>query len=314
MGSIQKREDRPGYIARWRDPDGNRRSKSFAKGEAVRFVTKTEADKMEGNYLDPRRARMTVATWAEQFRELRARKRSRHRRAGGDVPSCPRAPGLGQPGDGVDPQTRLQRYVDALSAALAPSTVRREYGLLHVFFQEAVDMDPPVILRNPCKKVVLPDPDDRDQRFFTPAEIEALYEAFHPRFRVMVLVGCYAGLLSVSRLRCERSTCCSPRISSTCEKERSTQRPGPWSSGRSRPGIRGVGWTSPASCSTSSPPTASSIRPPRMGGVRVGSSRSQTASPSVPATGVGGSGPRPSPGPASNRPRPTQCVIPSSAS
>jgi hypothetical protein len=75
MGSIQKREDRPGYIARWRDPDGNRRSKSFAKGEAVRFVTKTEADKMEGNCLDPRRARMTVATWAEQFRELRARKR-----------------------------------------------------------------------------------------------------------------------------------------------------------------------------------------------------------------------------------------------
>jgi integrase len=41
---------------------------------------------------------------------------------------------------------------------------------------------------------MLPDADDQEQRFFTPAEIEALYEACDPRFRAMVLVACYAGL------------------------------------------------------------------------------------------------------------------------
>jgi integrase len=103
-------------------------------------------------------------------------------------------PALGSRSMGSVRRPDIQGYVDALAATLAPSTVRREYGFLHVFFQEAVDMDPPVIVRNPCRKIVLPEADEEEQRFFTPDEIEGLYEAFHPRYRIMVLVGCYAGL------------------------------------------------------------------------------------------------------------------------
>lgn len=33
-----------------------------------------------------------------------------------------------------------------------------------------------------------------DQRIFTAEEIERLYDAFDPRYKAMVLVGCYAGL------------------------------------------------------------------------------------------------------------------------
>lgn len=103
-------------------------------------------------------------------------------------------PAFGNRAIGSIRRSDVQAYVDGLAAKLAPSTVVREYGFLHVFFQEAADMDPPIIVRNPCRKIVLPEDDDQEQRFFTPEDVRALYEAFDPRYKVMVLVGCFAGL------------------------------------------------------------------------------------------------------------------------
>src|SRR5437588_675587 len=74
VGNIQTRSDRDGYIARWRDADNRRRSKSFrTKGEAQRFLVQIEAAKVQGDYIDPHRSKMTVETWAVEFRRLRAR-------------------------------------------------------------------------------------------------------------------------------------------------------------------------------------------------------------------------------------------------
>ena len=195
MGWIQKRPDRDGYVARWKDPGGKRRAKSFrTKGEAARFLAQTEASKIQGDYVDPRRSKITVEAWAEEFRRLRARRRpgTVEREAGSLRAHV--LPAFGNRAIGSIRRSDVQAYVDGLAAKLAPSTVVREYGFLHVFFQEAVDMDPPIIVRNPCRKIVLPEDDDQEQRFFTPEDVRALYEAFDPRYKVMVLVGCFAGL------------------------------------------------------------------------------------------------------------------------
>lgn len=195
MGSIQKRTDRPGYIARWRDPNEMRRSKSFrTKVEAQRFLTQVEASKVQGDYVDPRLSKMTVDAWAAEFRRLRGRKRQ------GTIEREEKSlrvhvlPAFGNRPMGSIRRSDVQEFIDVLAATHAPSTVVREYGFLHVFFQEAVDMDPPIIARNPCRKIVLPDDDEREQRFFTPEEVRRLYETFDPRYKLMVLVGCYAGL------------------------------------------------------------------------------------------------------------------------
>lgn len=194
MGWVQKRDGRQ-YIARWRDPDGGRRSKSFrTRTEAAAYLNVVEASKLDGSYVDPRRSRMTVAMWAEEFRSLRARKRPGTVEREETSLRAHVAPAFGKRSMGSIRRHDIQRYVDSLAFRLAPSTVRREYGFLHLFFQEAVDMDPPVIGRNPCRKITLPEAHEEEQRFFNAAEVERLYEAFDPRLRIMVLVGCYAGL------------------------------------------------------------------------------------------------------------------------
>jgi integrase len=52
----------------YRDPTGRQRSKTFKrKTDAVRFSSTVEADKLRGDWLDPRLARLTVAEWADAW-------------------------------------------------------------------------------------------------------------------------------------------------------------------------------------------------------------------------------------------------------
>jgi hypothetical protein len=63
-----------GYRARYRDPLGRQRSKTFRrKADALRFLVDIEADKARGNWIDPRGADMAVATWADEFMRLSRR-------------------------------------------------------------------------------------------------------------------------------------------------------------------------------------------------------------------------------------------------
>jgi len=195
VGNIQTRSDRDGYIARWRDSDNRRRSKSFrTKGEAQRFLVQIEAAKVQGDYIDPHRSKMTVETWAAEFRRLRARRRPGTIEWEDAALRTHVLPAFAKRSMGSIRRTDIQEFVDRLAGTYAPSTVARHYGFLHVFFQEAMDLDVPVINRNPCRKIVLPDEEEREQRFFTPEEVRQLYDAFAPRYKPMVLVGCYAGL------------------------------------------------------------------------------------------------------------------------
>lgn len=55
MGFIEKRPGERGYRARYRDPLGEQRSKTFGrKADAQRFLLDMEADKARGTWIDPR--------------------------------------------------------------------------------------------------------------------------------------------------------------------------------------------------------------------------------------------------------------------
>ena len=60
MASIEKRNrnGRSRWYVRYRDPAGRQRTKVFdRKIDAERYLTTTEAAKLSGSYVDPRRAR-----------------------------------------------------------------------------------------------------------------------------------------------------------------------------------------------------------------------------------------------------------------
>jgi integrase len=71
MAHIQKKRTRngkPAYVARYLDPEGQERSRSFrTEREAERFIIQVEAAKLNGSYLDSTASRLTFNQWADQW-------------------------------------------------------------------------------------------------------------------------------------------------------------------------------------------------------------------------------------------------------
>src|SRR5436190_12321803 len=66
MASIRRWKG--GWQARYRDPNGTQRSKSFArKLDAQRFLASTEVSKARGEWLDPTLGRLTFAAWVDEW-------------------------------------------------------------------------------------------------------------------------------------------------------------------------------------------------------------------------------------------------------
>ena len=56
------------WLAVWIDPTGRERSRAFAKkAEAEQYASKMEIDVARGAYIDPQKARITVAEWCETW-------------------------------------------------------------------------------------------------------------------------------------------------------------------------------------------------------------------------------------------------------
>jgi integrase len=121
-----------GYRARYRDPLGRQRSKTFRrKADALRFLVDIEADKARGNWIDPRGADMAVATWADEFMRLSRRlsptTQDTYRR---DLDKYV-LPRFGAYRLGNIPADEIENWLnDELEAGLAPSSVHRHYRTL----------------------------------------------------------------------------------------------------------------------------------------------------------------------------------------
>lgn len=56
------------WRARYRDPHGRSRSKTFdRKRDAERFLSASSTEIDRGNWIDPQQGRITVAAWVEEF-------------------------------------------------------------------------------------------------------------------------------------------------------------------------------------------------------------------------------------------------------
>jgi integrase len=192
--SRRQRNGKVTYLARYIDPSGRERAKSFTrKKDAERFLTKIENDKLRGTWTDPVLGRVRFADWYAEWRratvELRPNTEARDER----LFRLHILPRFGSRPLAAITQYEVRAWITHTTRqGLAASTVRRAYQLLGKVLGAAVDNG--MIAQNPCRRVPLPRIERKEMRFLTPAEVARLADSIRPDYRALVLLGAYGGL------------------------------------------------------------------------------------------------------------------------
>jgi integrase len=157
VASIEKQETSRGlrYNVRYRDPTGRPREKVFRRQkDAARFARQVEVDKDRGLFIDPAMARTPLAEVASAWLASNPAKRDGSWQRDEIAIRRHIAPVLGDRPIGALTPSDVQALVNRWSAARAPRTVRRDYGVLQSIINYAVRLD--MLGRSPCRGINLP--------------------------------------------------------------------------------------------------------------------------------------------------------------
>ncbi|MGH9167370.1 MAG: tyrosine-type recombinase/integrase [Acidimicrobiia bacterium] len=207
MGSIRKRpgRSRP-YEARYRGPDGRQRSKSFLRRlDAQRWLTERERERHRGEWVDPALAQTPFAEWCARVQAGRINLAPSTRARDESILRSLVLPTFGgMELRSIQPSDIREWVTELVEEDYAANTVRKAYQLLAQAL--AVAVQDGFLVRSPCRSIALPKVITVPQRFLSPPEVEELAGAIDQRYRVMVLVGAYAGLRfgEAAGLRVER--------------------------------------------------------------------------------------------------------------
>lgn len=191
MVHIQKRGPKR-WVARWEDPDGRERAKSFQrKVDAEQFLTAVGSDMLRGQYIDPSAGRATFRAVAEAWRASQPHRPST--RVAKDKHLRLHAyPAFGDRQIASIRPSELQAWATGLSATYKLGYVRVIVETVRAVFNSAVTDR--LIVTSPAKSIRLPTehreavvPLSRDQ-------VEALIVAMTDRYKAAVLLGATAGL------------------------------------------------------------------------------------------------------------------------
>jgi hypothetical protein len=144
------------WRARYRDPQGQERSRTFARrADAERFVATMETDKLRGSWVDPAAGRRPFSEYAQRWQQLQIHRET----TAAQVDTHLRRhvlPFFGQRPIGAITPSEVQAWVKHRSAVLAPATVEVVYRYLAAIFRSAVRDR--LIATSPCVDVRLPRP------------------------------------------------------------------------------------------------------------------------------------------------------------
>jgi integrase len=189
MGSIQKRPNGK-WRARYTDPTGAERAQHFdTKAAAQEFLARQVVKVSDGSWIDPLRGKRTVRDYAEQWQASQL-----HHRPLTKVATSTRMKHvLDRFGD--SPIAHVQRSdVQAWVASLemAPSTVEGIYRQLATLYAAAIEDR--VVSQTPCRKIHLPEQDDKRVVIPTTDEIAKLYRVVPDREKAMILLASATGV------------------------------------------------------------------------------------------------------------------------
>jgi len=194
MASVEKRvrEGRTTWLARWRDPAGGQRKRSFPRRtDAERFLATTQADVLRGTYIDPTAGRQTFGNYAAAWQQAQVHRPTTramvetHLRRHVLPHFGPRQLASVRPSE-------VQAWVRGLSDVLAPSTVEVVYRYTATIFRAAVTDR--LIPSSPCVGVRLPKVEPRRVDPLATEAVEALVDAAPERYRALLVLAAGTGL------------------------------------------------------------------------------------------------------------------------
>jgi integrase len=193
VGSVQKRTQAgtTSWLARWRDPTGRQRKRSFPRRiDAERFLSTVSADLVQGNYIDPSDPTL-FRDYAEQWRAAqvhrpttRAHVETNLRRHAYPTFWDRRLSAI-RPGE-------VQAWVAGLTQVLSPATVQVNHGLVAAVFKAA--MRDRLVGSSPCEGTKLPKKLPREVVPLTVGMVDALATGVPPRYRALVVLAAGTGL------------------------------------------------------------------------------------------------------------------------
>ena len=194
MAEIRRRErnGRVDYLARYRPPGSDRKvSKSFARRQDAKdWLTTVENSKITGSYVDPNRAKITVATWADEWLESKLDLAPKtHDRYEGIIRAHIR-PKWGKLQLSDITHGEVQRWLSRLQ--VAPATVKKVHRVLSMILAYAVKDGRLAV--NPAAGVSLPRVRQAEKRYLTHQQVAELAEAVGPTYRLVVQFLAYTGL------------------------------------------------------------------------------------------------------------------------
>jgi integrase len=204
---------RPRWRARYRDPSGRERSKSFArKVDAERFLVGIEDAKLRGAYVDPAAGRVPFSEWAERWYNTTATLRPSTRKDYGTLLKNQVLPAFGDMTlVAIDTLLVREWVAELVAGGLSAKRSRKAHQVLSQILGSAVDGGR--LARNVAEGIKLPKVQRKEMHFLTAAQVEALADAIVPPYGVLIRVAAYTGLrpcefvaLKVGRMDLLRAT------------------------------------------------------------------------------------------------------------
>lgn len=194
MAHIRKSKSGGGWEARYRDPMGKERARTFrTKRDAELFLGRQSADIQRGDHLDPRLARTTFARWAEEWLSTTVHLKPKTQASYKSILRKRVLPTFGAAPIASVEQVDVRRFVaERARAGDEAGTIRNTFNVLRLVFGVAVASG--AIRANPCTGVRMPRSTRSEMLFLEPAQVLELADAITPSHRTLVLVAAYTGL------------------------------------------------------------------------------------------------------------------------
>jgi integrase len=193
MGSVHRRNQAGtvSWLARWRDPEGNQRKRSFPRRiDAERFLTTVSADIVHGNYVDPNDPTL-FRDYAEQWRETQVHRPTT--RANVETHLRRHAyPAFGDRRLMTIRPSEVQAWVTRMSRTLSPATVQVIHGIVAAIFKAA--LRDRLVNTSPCEGTKLPRKLPKEVIPLATGTVQALMLAVPDRYRALVILGAGTGL------------------------------------------------------------------------------------------------------------------------
>jgi integrase len=193
MASIEKRNrnGKISWLARWRDPDGKQRKRSFPRRvDADRFLTSVNADMLQGKYVDPSDP-TTFRDYAESWRSAQVHRATTIAHVETNLRRHV-YPYFGDRRLSMIRPTEIQTWVSKLSTQLSASTVQVIHGIVAAIYKSAIRDHK--VNASPCESTKLPKKLPHEVVPLGTDAVNQLIDQISARYRALVILAAGTGM------------------------------------------------------------------------------------------------------------------------